>query len=387
MLVNICIPGLGTTGGLAAPLHELGLLRKFYYSHARWTTPASLGVPDDRARNLWMKEYLTRGHLRFIGWHFADTGIPIYYRFWEHGVLRDWEPAPVAHVLLWGAARRILARAKADGSTTLGFAVNAHPHHFVELLREEGDRLGVKAPKMLGKTHHLMMEEFALCDHLHVESEFIKKSFAARGFPSERIHVLHLGKDFTKFYPATAEEQRADDGRFRVLCVGAISLRKGQAHLLEAWKRLRLPDADLTLIGHLNPDIETIVRRYAGQFTHISRAPELRPHLIRSSVFVAPSIEDGYANVVAEALACGIPVITTTNTGAADHIRDGYNGYVVPISSPEAIAERLERIYRDRGLLEKLKEGARATIPTIGTWTERAQEFAKLYRRLTDAAA
>jgi glycosyltransferase involved in cell wall biosynthesis len=58
-----------------------------------------------------------------------------------------------------------------------------------------------------------------------------------------------------------------------------------------------------------------------------------------SDVFVFPSIEDGFAIVVGEALACGLPVITTRNTGASDLVQPGENGEIVPIRDPEAIAQ------------------------------------------------
>jgi glycosyltransferase involved in cell wall biosynthesis len=229
-----------------------------------------------------------------------------------------------------------------------------------------------------------MLDEIATCDYLHAWSKFTQTSFVASGFPMERVFVVAPGQVLASFYPANEAERTESGGAFRVISVGQISLRKGQVHLLEAWRRLHLPNADLTLIGRMDEEIEPIIKRYEDIFTHIGfvRNSELRSHLIRSSILVAPSIEDGYALVVGEALACGIPVITTTNTGAADCIRDGVNGYVVPIASPEAIMEKVLAIYRDPDLLRTLQEGARATIPVIGSWRDRARDLAELYHRI-----
>lgn len=382
MLTNLLVPGAGNLQYLATALHRLGVLNLFVYSHARRTTPAFLGLPKERAINLWPKEYLVRGHLMLMGWRFSDALFPFYNALWEQGVFRNWRPAPVVHVLLWGAARNILERAAREGATTLGLVANSHPDLVARLLAEEADRVGVRHEPRRRRFERAVLEEVARCGHLHAESEFVRKSYLAAGFPAGRIHVVRPGKDLTRFYPAMPEERQADE-RLRVLCVGAISLRKGQLHLLEAWRRLGLVNAELTLIGgFFDKEFERRVQPYAGQFHHIVRAKELRSHFVRSSIMVVPSIEDGHAHVVGEALACGVPVITTTNTGAADYLRDGVNGYVVPIASPEAIAEKLLAVYRDRDLLASLREGARATIRTVGSWDDRARDFAALYRRI-----
>lgn len=387
-LANLLVPGAGNLQQLAPHLHELGVLNLFVYSHRRSTTAASLGLPEDRALNLWMKEYLTRGHLKLIGWRHSEQLFPIYNAIWQAGVLRHWRPAPVVHVLLWGAAQRVLERARREGSVTVGLIANSHPLQLQQLLAEEAVRLGI--PFERAKDHRLIdavLGEVARCDHLQAESEFTKRSYIAAGFPAERIHVVRPGKELTRFYPASDAEEQEALSRFRVLCVGAVSLRKGQVHLLEAWRRLHLPNGQLTLIGGINAEVASIVRGYDGEFEHFGRVESLRPYFVRSSVLVVPSIEDGHAHVVGEALACGIPVIATVNTGAADYIRNGVNGYIVPVASPEAIAEKLEALHRDPALLRALREGARATIATVGDWRDRARDFAALYRRIAPVSA
>ena len=382
--VNLLVPGLANLQDLARALHAAGHLNLFAYSHALRTTPASLGLPDTRAVNLPLKEHLVRAHLMAFGWALSDRLFPLYYKLWSKGVLSRWSDAAVTHVLLWGAAIPVLRAAKHRGSTTLGLVVNAHPRVLDRLLDDEADRLGVTRRHRQRRLDDAILGEVALCDHLHAESEFTRQSYIAQGFPPDRIHVGRRANDMSRFHPASAEERLPDDGRFRVICVGYVSLRKGQVHLLEAWRRLALPNAELTLIGSISDEIKALLRPYAGLFTHVKSVPNqhLRGHFLRSSVAVTPSIEDGYAMVVGEALCCGVPVITTTNTGAAELIRDGVNGYVVAPSSPEAIAEKLLALHGDRALLTRLGAGARATIPAIGSWTERAGELVDLYRRI-----
>jgi glycosyltransferase involved in cell wall biosynthesis len=76
-------------------------------------------------------------------------------------------------------------------------------------------------------------------------------------------------------------------------------------------------------------------------------------------VFVFPSLFEGLALVQGEAISQGLPVITTPNSGGADILRDGVDGFIVPIRDPEAITARLLELYQDRALLQQMSDSAR----------------------------
>lgn len=155
-------------------------------------------------------------------------------------------------------------------------------------------------------------------------------------------------------------------------------------YLLEAWKKLNLPNAELLLIGSLSHEMNPLIRRYEGVFRHIPFVPneQLLQYYGRSSVFVLPSVEDGFAVVIGEAMACGLPVITTYNTGAADIIAHGRHGFVVPIRSPEAIGEHLELLYRNPELRNEMAEAALNKAQTELGWDIYAGRLCDLYRSL-----
>jgi glycosyltransferase involved in cell wall biosynthesis len=382
-LVSLFVPGAVLFRHVATHLNDLGVLNHFYYSHAWKTTPASLGLPNDKATNLWVKEHLLRAHIRTVGWRFTDTCIPLYNRIWDQQLLNRWRPAPVAHGLLWGASMRTLAHARRNGSVTLGLVVNAHPEVSTALLAEEGERVGVRQSAKVDSVQRAILDEKDICEHLHAESHFTRDSFIAKGFPADRVHLVPPSQNTKLFYPATEGELRQKSQEFRVICVAQISLRKGQVHLLKAWRKMKLKNAKLTLVGEVNYQIAPLIKPYADEFEHIVRVPntKLRENLIGSSIFVLPSIEDGYSFVVGEALSCGIPVITTSNNGAADLIIDGKNGYVVPASDPDALVERLQRLYENPDLLQALSVGA-ISQEGIGTWKQRALDYTDVYRRI-----
>ena len=128
------------------------------------------------------------------------------------------------------------------------------------------------------------------------------------------------------------------------------------------------------------------MHRYNGLFRHLPFVPndELRHEYARSSVFVLPSLQDGCSLVLAEAMACGTPVITTVNNGAADMIAHGKDGFVVPIRSPEAIVEHVEMLYRDRELRQAMSEAALAKARNELGWDKYASRLGDFYRSVLE---
>jgi glycosyltransferase involved in cell wall biosynthesis len=130
---------------------------------------------------------------------------------------------------------------------------------------------------------------------------------------------------------------------FTILHTGGLSLRKGTPYLLEAFRLIRkkIPNAILRVKRHLRDDVKDIVKKNSDLpiewSENLSFADNIRRYQT-SDLLLFPSIEDGFAFVVAEALACGLPVVTTSNVGASDLIKPGINGEIVPIRDAPALA-------------------------------------------------
>jgi glycosyltransferase involved in cell wall biosynthesis len=140
---------------------------------------------------------------------------------------------------------------------------------------------------------------------------------------------------------------------------------KGLRDLVEAFRLAALPGASLDLVGGAEgllkgwlERIDTPGVRCLGSVPY----QEVGRLCRQAHVLVVPSIEDGFGMVVLEAMASATPVIATENVGAAEWIRDGVDGFVVPIRSPSAIAERLTRLHQDRQLAARLGESAAARV-------------------------
>jgi glycosyltransferase involved in cell wall biosynthesis len=184
--------------------------------------------------------------------------------------------------------------------------------------------------------------EYAEADVIWVTSQYTRETFLAAGVAAGKLRqrTLHVP---ARFHPP--DTPRPADGVFRAIYIGSLTLRKGIPVLLEAFRRLT-GVAELTLVGGSGT---RGMRRFLA--TAMAADPRIRlapgdplPHLHRADVCVHPAYEDGFAYAPMEALACGVPVVVTDQTGMKEHVREGVNGYVVPAGDPDALFARLESL-------------------------------------------
>jgi glycosyltransferase involved in cell wall biosynthesis len=233
------------------------------------------------------------------------------------------------------------------------------PHRFLEsILVEEQDRFATWQSPRRGNAsvEELCAREEAEWQEAEVilcGSNFVKQSIAACGGPVERCQVVPYGVDNRFGVAARARH----DGPLRVLTVGAVDLRKGAPYVLEVARRLqgRAVFRMVGLVG-VSQSAEAELRRVLELTGPVPRS-EMVKHYAWADVFFLPSLCEGSATVTYEALASGLPVICTPNTGSV--VRDGVDGFVVPVRDTEAMAARLEQFHEDREFLEFASEQAR----------------------------
>ncbi|HXP60597.1 MAG TPA: glycosyltransferase family 4 protein, partial [Dongiaceae bacterium] len=381
MKVNIAACGKFHYGSYVRYVAERHLLGKFFYSHRLSTDRSALGLPRGVAENIWIKEYLVGIHYRLLGSRGITQVTGLYGELWQAILLLRWRQCDVFHFLVHGSCLRALDRAKREGSVTLGEPVHAHPLVMNQLVNEEYQRLGLRAHQPMSPVHRRQIEEARTCDFLLAPSSWVKQSFVANGLPEEKIGILPYGVDTSRFVPPAQPPPRRP---FRVICVASITPCKGHAYLLEAWKRLRLADAELVLVGGLSCHMAPLMRKYAGSFLHLPHVPnaKLPEHYGSSSVFVLPSVQDGFGVVALEAQACGLPAIVTSNCGAADAIAHGTDGFVAPARSADQLAHYLELLYRDEPLRQSMSQAAARKAKASFGWDQYAEKLCQTYRGL-----
>ncbi len=145
--------------------------------------------------------------------------------------------------------------------------------------------------------------------------------------------------------------------------------------------------AELWLAGGIEPEAQPLLRRYEGAFTYLGQVPRdrLRWYYSQASVLVLPSIEEGLALVLAQALACGLPVVATANTGAEDLVTDGREGLLVPIRDVAALQRAIDSLRIDGDLREHMREAALRRASVLRGWGEYGDHMVALYASLIDA--
>jgi glycosyltransferase involved in cell wall biosynthesis len=279
-----------------------------------------------------------------------------------------------------GGARQTFLQAKRRGIGTLYDLTSGYWYWERDLLREEQARsphMASVLPKLSDSDAHMREkdEELALADFVIVASQHVRKTLAGV-VPENKILVVPYGAPTVR---QRTVNQAEPHGPLRVLFAGALHQRKGIGYLLSAVEMLE-SDVDLTLIGQRfapNEVVDGACRRW--------RWLETIPHeqvldvMTQSDVLVLPSLSEAFGLVVTEALACGLPVIVTPNVGASDLIRDGQEGFVVPVCSAEAIAGRLNLLNRDRKLLADMSRQAHAAAE-LHSWKSYRDRWADAVR-------
>jgi len=191
--------------------------------------------------------------------------------------------------------------------------------------------------------------EWQLADLILGGSQFVVDSLQSLGVHSEKCRVVPYGVSLEKFQPVKKEPLK--NRSLRLLFIGEIGFRKGVPYLLEALRMLNTKKVHAKLVGKISLSQE-IVTRYTDVADFVGSVPrsEIKTLYDWADVFVLPSICEGSATVTYEALASGVPVICTPNTGSM--VRDRVDGHIVPIRNPEAIAQSIENYLKTQGLLE-----------------------------------
>jgi glycosyltransferase involved in cell wall biosynthesis len=198
-------------------------------------------------------------------------------------------------------------------------------------------------------------EEIQQADRIFVASHFTRQTLHKIPDLKTPVHVIPYGAP-----PPRIPDKHLSTPvkKLQVLFVGSLGQRKGVSYLFQAIELLA-GQVDLNLIGlpigscpGLTKALQTY--RWLGSIPH----QEVLQEMQRNDVLVFPSLFEGFGLVILEAMACGLPVITTPHTAGPDVITDGEDGFIVPIRSAIAIAEKLTLLDQDRDRLYQMGQAA-----------------------------
>ncbi len=280
-------------------------------------------------------------------------------------------------------ALRTMQAAKRMGAKTVMYRGSSH----IEFQKEEREREYRKFG-MISRSQNSErkisreLKEYELCDVLFTPSSYSAQTYAERGVPEEKILSFPLSVAQDLIPSGGGRGERSKSGPLRVLYVGSLSIMKGALYLLEAIKKIKEESGEnviLTVVGPIDPEIKSFLRKYDGIFEYVGvvRHHLLREYYRRSSVLVFPTLDDGFGQVMLEAMSHGLPVIATSRSGAPDIIEEGRNGFVIPPFDSEAIARKIVHCARNRDLLEEMSGRAAETVKecSVQKFTDRWMGF------------
>lgn len=262
----------------------------------------------------WVASRIGRSGEPSVVYCYEDGALATFSRAREHGVRRVYD-LPIAH---WTVSRR--------------------------LQREEWERLPEWRPTMVGVEDspaklERKSRELELAESVVAPSPFVLESLPAEILASKRCVLAPFGSPPS---PTGSAAPRPTGRPLRVLFAGSMTQRKGLADLFAAARLLNRPDVELVVMGTPLAPME-FYRAQLPNFTHEPTRPhsEVLRLMLSCDLLALPSIVEGRALVQQEALACGLPLLVSANAGGADLVEPGSTGFLVPIRSPQILAEKL----------------------------------------------
>ncbi|WP_135303783.1 glycosyltransferase family 4 protein [Haloarcula amylovorans] len=268
---------------------------------------------------------------------------------------------------------RTLRAGNSAGSRTVVKATTEYSKSFDQRMAQTYRDLGVAKtpPKMTGERSERRERTLRECDQILAISAFVKRSLLAAGFPAEKVSVTPLGVDATDYQ----ESQERDDAPFTALYVGSVTVEKGVPYLLAAWKRNQWgkdTDARLLLCGDISSTMQELISQYGFENVETPGFVDPRKYHRDASVFVFPTLSDGFGKAPLEGMAAGLPVISTERTGMPDIMSDGREGFIVPAGDATALADRLKELREQSAVRRKMGKRALETARKQ-TWDKHAE--------------
>ena len=283
-----------------------------------------------------------------------------------------------------GVSLEALKIAKSRGMITILERGSSHRVYQQNIMKEEYKLQNIKTNIDFSQNEEVFereLLEYQLADYISIPSSFVKRTFLEQGFEEKKLLVNPYGVDLSEFKQIPKE-----DNVFRIIFAGGATLRKGYHYLLQAFYELNLPNAEVWHLGSINDEIKPFLDKYkTDKWILKGHKPqnELYKYYSQGSVFVLPSLEDGFGMVIFQAMSCGLPVILSENTGGYDAItKDGEEGFVIPIRDVEALKEKILYLYNNHDKCKEMGKKAKQKVEDGFTWEDYGDRYFKNLERV-----
>lgn len=377
MRITVAVHGRFHSFDLAAALLRQGVDVHLLTNYPKQAS--SKWFPRDRTHSFVTHGVLARVAHRLFGGdppRLVEAGVKQMFGRWAAAQNERLQP-DVAYS--WsGIAEETLRRCHASTC-----AVARGSSHIVvqsALLRAEELRTGQQLERPSDWIINREQTEYELADRIIVPSSFARNTFIEQGVDAQKVRAVNLSLRAPGFRAEedaiAARLQRVRSGQpLRVLYTGMLSYRKGMHDMRPVLGKLGAR-MDFRFVGPLLPEC----REFAREAARIARVEPAVPQnsLGRvyewGDIFILPTIEDGFAVVLAQAQSAGLPILTTTNCGGPDIIAQGGQGWIVPIRNPDSLIEQLRWCDDNREAVAEMVEKLHVQPPQRD-WADVAADF------------
>jgi glycosyltransferase involved in cell wall biosynthesis len=374
MQISISVPGRFHAFELAEQLLVHDELDRLFIPDLRLETT----LPDDRVDVVRHAEFIGRleGWLPVVGNSFPFA--KWRHEFHDRHVAKRLDPnradlfVGFSHI-----STKSIERGNELDLTTVVERCSSHIETQAAIIEEEFREFGIETDPVPKWAMERELTEYRTADYVMTPSTFVRDSFLDRGVPAEKVWMCPFAVDPSKYTPKTSGSDTIE-----FLFAGRVGLRKGVQYLLEAWSQLNLPDAKLRIAGEIESSGEFLVERYGDDPTveFLGWVSEMKAAYRSASAFVFPTLEEGSAYVTYEAMASGLPILTTPHSGWVG--TDGEHGIEVPIRDVEALVEGIERLYDDQDERRSMGAAARDLVESSYTWHDYGERVRRAYRAM-----
>jgi len=267
-------------------------------------------------------------------------------------------------------------KARKMGAIILVESASSHPLTFKKIMEEEYHRLNIPFRVLTKKNIKKQLRELNNADYVVIPTDFVEQSFLENEFPKEKLIKTPFGVDLDIY----SDKKEKKDEKFRAIFVGQVSIRKGIHYLLQAWEELKLKNAELVIVGNICGDARKFVEKYSSNKTiKFTGFDDPKKYYKQSDVFVFPSIEEGSALVTYEAMASGLPLIATFNSGSV--AREGKDGFIIPIRDVKELKAKIKFMQDNPIICDKMGKSARKYMEKF-PWENYGKNILKAYKRI-----
>lgn len=341
MKIAIAVHGRFHAFDVARELIQRGHEVSLFTNYPCWAV-IPFGIPASAVRSFWLHGLLQRVTFRRF-----EAALHAWFGRWAASEIRKgvWDV-----VICWsGIAEESFQALKESSAIKFLERGSSHIRTQADLLAQEQSRTGIHQECPSSWMISREEREYLLADTIVVPSSFAYNTFLGRGISGKKVRKNLLGVQTGAFRPEPSVVEsrcrRIRSGQpLRVLYVGALSFRKGLWDLLAITRRLSGKNFQFRFLGPAGPEVQAYLAelRRIAEIIHQQPQRDLPNWYAWGDLFVLPTIEDGYAMVLDQALAGALPILATTNCAGPDLIQEGRTGWVLPIRQPDAFVERLQ---------------------------------------------